>query len=127
MRICIDTNIYSSLMRGDAETIDILEMADEISVPSIVLGELYAGFQMGKHYDKNIHELNLFLEKPGVEIIDVDIEISQRYGYLVKALKKQGTPIPTNDIWIAAVAFETGSKLYTMDRHFENVPGLFLL
>ena len=114
-------------MRGDAETIDILEMADEISVPSIVLGELYAGFQMGKHYDKNIHELNLFLEKPGVEIIDVDIEISQRYGYLVKALKKQGTPIPTNDIWIAAVAFETGSKLYTMDRHFENVPGLFLL
>ncbi len=127
MKICIDTNIYSSLMRGDAETIDILEMADEIRIPSIVLGELYAGFQMGKHYDKNIHELNLFLEKPGVEIIDVDIEISQRYGYLVKTLKKQGTPIPTNDVWIAAVAFETGSKLYTRDSHFGNVPGLFIL
>ncbi len=127
MRICIDTNIYSSLMKGDARTIEILEKVEEILVPSIVLGELYAGFQMGKHYDKNIHELNQFLEKPGVQVIDVDIDISQRYGYLVKTLKNQGTPIPTNDVWIAAITFETGTKLYTMDRHFENVPGLFIL
>lgn len=127
MRICIDTSSYSLLKRGDSFTVSLLEKADEVLVPAIVLGELYAGFYMGTHTEKNSSELEAFLKKPGVTVVDVDIHIAQRYGHLVKTLKNQGAPLPTNDVWIASIAFETGAKLHTRDSHFQQVPGLFLV
>ena len=127
MRICIDTNIYSLFKRGKADIKELLENADEIFIPVIVLGELFAGFYSGKYTSQNIKELEDFLNKPGIMIVEISKNIADRYGELIKILKKQGTPIPTNDIWIAAVVLETGTKLASTDNHFKNIPGVSLI
>lgn len=124
MKICIDTSAYSTFMLGDRAIKELLESADRVLVPSVVLGELYAGFYMGHRTKTNIEELNGFLERPGITTVLIDPSIAERYGLLVKALKEAGTPIPTNDVWIAAVAFESGARLLTRDRHFKSIPGL---
>lgn len=124
MKICIDTNTYEAFKRKNQEVVSMLEEAEEVIVPTIVLGELYSGFYIGNRTKKNIAELDLFLEIPGICDHGVSAEVAERYGMIVKDLYKNGTPIPTNDIWISAVAFETSSRVLTFDRHFDLVPGL---
>ena len=125
MSICLDTNAYSAFKRGDAVVIDLVEAADEIAIPSIVLGELFAGFRMGSRARRNVVELEDFLHRPGVSVAAVTKAVAERYGTLVSKLKQQGTPLPTNDIWIAAIALERGAQLVTMDSHFDDIPGVF--
>ena len=125
MRICLDTNAYSAFKRGDADIIDLVETADEVAVPSIVLGELFAGFRIGSRARRNSAELDDFLHRPGVSVAGVTGAVAERYGMLVRQLRQQGTPLPTNDIWIAAVALERGAQLVTMDSHFDDIPGVF--
>jgi len=122
MDICFDTNAYSALMRGYGEVKEILERADSLVMPTIVLGELYAGFVAGRRKQENIRKLQDFLASSGTQVAQITVETAERYGRLVQQLKIQGTPIPTNDIWIAAVAFETGTVLLTADRHFSVIP-----
>lgn len=124
MKICIDTNIYSAFKKGDEQITQLLETCDELFIPTIVLGELYAGFYLGSRLKRNLEELATFLNMPGVMIINMDKEIADRYGSLIKILRKQGTPIPTNDVWIAAAALEKGTKLVSFDAHFNNIPGI---
>ncbi len=124
MKLCIDTNIYSAFKRGDENIIELLETCDEVYVPAVVLGELYAGFHQGSRQKENLRELALFLDMPGVSVIEIDKEIADRYGLLIKILKKQATPIPTNDVWIAASTMEKGAKLATHDAHFDHIPGI---
>jgi len=127
MRTCIDTNIYSAFKKGNPEVIELLENTDEIYIPSIVLGELYAGFRMGSRLKENIKELKEFIGQPGIYIIDINESIAERYGSLIKILRANGTPIPTNDIWIAAAALENGARIATFDTHFHLVPGLMVI
>jgi tRNA(fMet)-specific endonuclease VapC len=127
MGVCIDTNIYSALKRGDAEIVRLLENADAVYISSIVLGELYAGFQMGSRLKDNMKELKEFIGQPGIYIIDIDESIAERYGSLIKILRANGTPMPTNDIWIAAAALENGARIATFDTHFHLVPGLMII
>lgn len=127
MKLCIDTNAYSAFKNGNQKITDTLENADEVLVPVTVLGELYSGFQVGSFTEKNLTELDKFLSKTGVSIIEIDKEIAFRYGFITKKLRKQGTPIPTNDIWIAASTMDTGSILLSSDKHFKNIPGLMVL
>jgi predicted nucleic acid-binding protein len=114
-------------MGGHAPLTQLLESAEEVLVPATVLGELYAGFEMGSRREVNRQELTEFLTLPGVEMTAVTADIAERYGILVGQLARQGTPIPTNDIWIAATALETGARLVTYDSHFGNIPGLIVL
>ena len=104
-----------------------LEEAELIYVPTIVLGELHAGFCLGSHYEKKRQQLEAFLDVPGVQITLPDEAVAERYGYLGRDLRQQGTPIPTNDLWIAASAMETGARLVSYDAHFECVPGLIVI
>lgn len=124
MRICIDTNIYSAFKSGNKDIIELLENSDELLIPAVVLGELYAGFYIGTRLKENLKELDQFLSIPGVYTVKIDREIADRYGVLIKTLKEQGTPIPTNDVWIAATALENGTKLATYDAHFNNIAGI---
>ena len=126
MKICIDTNIYSQFKVGNQKVIELLENADQIVVPNIVLGELHASFLLGKYVYANIKELEEFLIRPGITIAEVTKNTAERYAYVVNMLKKIGTPLPTNDIWIAAVVFETGAVLATFDNHFKQIPGIML-
>ena len=124
--VCIDTSAYSQLMRGREPLRERMEEADTIYVPATVLGELYAGFEMGSRRRENAALLGEFLQQPAVTVVLVDDDVAQRYGRIVQQLRAQGTPIPTNDIWIAAAALETGSRLLAYDLHFEHVPGVFV-
>ena len=120
--LCLDTSAYCALKRGDDEVYIYLERADRILVPTIVLGELRAGFAGGGRRTQNLLELSEFLSLPGCEIAMIDEAVSRRYADIVTALRSNGTPIPTNDIWIAAVALNTASTVLTRDRHFSRVP-----
>ncbi len=121
-RILLDTSGYSALLRGDAPVLSRIQEADEIVVTPIVLGELKAGFEMGKHREKNRRELSRFLESSRVAIVGLDEETSERYATIVSSLRRAGTPIPTNDLWIAASAMQHGLAIVTTDSHFEKVP-----
>ena len=93
-------------------------------MPSIVLGELRAGFHAGRRRERNESELATFLAEPVVEIATVDEDVATIYGELWAALRSEGTPIPTNDVWIAAVTLRAGATLLTFDRHFDKVTRL---
>lgn len=127
MTVALDTNTYASFKRGNQELRRMFESADEILVPVTVLGELYSGFQIGRLTEKNMLELEQFLAVPGIRTVSITPDTAFRYGFLVKELRRQGTPIPTNDIWIAAVVMEAGSILISRDSHFSHVPGLLVL
>ncbi len=127
MTVALDTNTYASFKRGNQELRRMFESADEILVPVTVLGELYSGFQIGRLTEKNMLELEQFLAAPGIRTVSITPDTAFRYGFLVKELRRQGTPIPTNDIWIAAVVMEAGSILISRDSHFSHVPGLLVL
>jgi tRNA(fMet)-specific endonuclease VapC len=124
MKLCIDTNAYVRLMQQSPDLVKIIEEAENVFIPVIVLGELFAGFSMGTKYKQNCDELEEFLALPGVEIVEIDKSTANRYGIVVKQLKKAGTPLPVNDIWIAASALETGARVVSYDRHFEFIQGI---
>lgn len=126
MKSCIDTCAYSMLMRGDTTIQYWLEQSDAIFVPTIVLGELYTGFITGNQYEKNIKQLAEFTALPGIYIQDITNSIARRYAILVRELRLAGTPIPTNDIWIAATAQDAGAALISRDKHFNLIPGLLV-
>lgn len=124
MTVCIDTNVYAAMKQGHIQARELIERADEVVVPAIVLGELYAGFAMGSRETANLLELQSFLEMPGVVVYPVSEMVAERYGSVVKALRTLGMPIPTNDVWIASIALETGARLLSFDAHFSRIPAV---
>ncbi len=123
-KVLIDTNIYSLAMKGKKYIIDVLKTIDKIGISTISIGELFSGFKGGNFEEKNKTELNLFLDSPRVIIFPIDVEAADFYASILNNLKNKGTPIPTNDIWIAATAFQHGFKLFSKDKHFNYIPGL---
>jgi predicted nucleic acid-binding protein len=103
-----------------------MEEADLLIIPVMVLGELHSGFEAGSRLRENEERLKTFTELPGVRIQDVTWDIARRYALLLNELRRKGTPIPTNDIWIAATALELGAHLITYDGHFKNISGLIV-
>lgn len=125
-KIVIDTNAYSRLMVGDAGVFAALASADTVYMSVFVLGELFAGFRGGGREAENRNILKQFLEKPTVKILMASPETADIFGWLKHQLKQAGTPIPINDVWIAAHTVETGSTLITFDSHFDSIPALRL-
>lgn len=124
--ILLDTNAYAALKRGDAETIGIVQQAPSIAINSTILGELLAGFTLGTREAQNRRELEIFLASPRVKLYPIDRATAEQYATLFASLRTAGTPIPSNDIWIAASAIQHSLALFTFDAHFRNVPGLRL-
>ncbi|HEY3356990.1 MAG TPA: type II toxin-antitoxin system VapC family toxin [Polyangia bacterium] len=118
----LDTSAYSAFMRGHAGVKRVVQTAEELSVTPVVLGELHAGFRRGAHRVKNERELATFLDSPRVTVLPVVAETARRYAVIVDGLRRAGTPIPTNDLWIAASAMEHGLTVVTLDRHYASVP-----
>ncbi|GAB6905580.1 Ribonuclease VapC [Desulfosarcina cetonica] len=122
--VLIDTNIYSLAMKGDEKVVAELRKIDCIGFSAISIGELFSGFKGGRRESKNRQELDIFLDSPRVRVHTIDEETADFYAAIVNDLKMAGTPIPTNDVWIAASVFQHGYKIYSMDRHFQLIPGL---
>ena len=121
-RVTLDTSAYSAFMRGHSELKAALEGAEQIHVSPIVLGELHAGFHGGNRRNENERRLRLFLSSPGVSITAIDDETAVAYAEILNFLRNAGTPIPTNDIWIAAGAMQHGLRVLTTDAHYNRVP-----
>jgi len=124
VRVALDTNRYVDLCKGVPETVEILETAQAIILPFVVLGELRAGFAHGRRQAENEQALRRFLLKDGVVVLYPDEQTTHHYAAVFRQLREQGTPIPTNDMWLAALVLQHGLVLHDRDRHFDNLPQL---
>jgi len=124
MKILLDTTAYVGFKRDLNEVVEVITSAEQIFLSPIVLGELMFGFRNGTKFEKNMQELNQFLDHEAVALVPIVKVTSDRYSRIATQLKHQGTPIPTNDLWIAAQTMEHGAELISSNRHFEKVPGL---
>lgn len=124
MKIMLDTSAYVAFKRNAIEMVEIIVGAELILFSPVVLGELMFGFRNGTRFKKNMSDFNNFLDHEAVELVQMGRTTSDRYSRIAAQLKQQGTPIPTNDIWIAAQTMEHGAELITSDRHFERIDGL---
>jgi tRNA(fMet)-specific endonuclease VapC len=122
VRIAIDTNRYVDFAKGLTEAVEVFRRADEILVPFVVLGELRAGFAGGTRTGQNEATLVRFLDSRRVDPVFPDEETTHHYARLFYQLRRQGTPIPTNDLWIAALAVQHQAHLFARDSHFDHLP-----
>ena len=122
--IILDTNAYTRLLTGEEDVLEVIGTAETVYMSIFVLGELYAGFAGGTKERGNKDTLNRFLRKPSVKILNATSETAEVFGMVKQDLKKAGTPLPINDVWIAAHALETGSTLVTYDGHFKKIAGI---
>jgi len=124
VRVALDTNRLTDLFQGDAELAEFLATCDEVWIPLIVLAEIKAGFYGGTQQHRNEVLLRKFMAKPTVGMLLPGRETAEQYARLFVQLKRAGTPVPDNDLWIAALALENDLALITRDRHFDNIPQL---
>jgi len=124
MKILLDTDAYSALMRGHPQVAARVRKAEHIYLSAVVAGELIFGFRNGSRYQRNMADLESFLANAYVEFLPVGLTTADRFSRIALSLQRKGIPIPTNDIWIAAHAMETGADLISFDRHFESIDGL---
>ena len=124
MKIMLDTSAYVGFKRSITEVVEVILNSEIILFSPVVLGELMFGFRSGTKFKKNMHDLNEFMNHDVVEFTQIGEITSDRYSRIATQLRQQGTPIPTNDIWIAAQSVEHGAELITSDQHFEKINGL---
>ena len=123
-QIVIDTNTYAALQKGDDKVRNIIETADVVWVPLIVIAELLFGFKNGSKEIKNKSLLNKFLSLSGISVFYPTLNTAIIYAQIATVLKQNGRPIPSNDIWIACCVIETQSTLISYDKHFQFIPNL---
>ena len=123
--IVLDTNAIISLFDGNRDIANMLGEENIVIVPAIVCGEFEAGAQGGTRRDNAaMAAFNGLLSLSHVSVLPTTRRTGRHYAQLFAALKRAGTPIPTNDIWIAASTIECGGVLITNDRHLLNIPQL---
>ncbi|MFQ5528604.1 MAG: type II toxin-antitoxin system VapC family toxin [Thermoanaerobaculia bacterium] len=124
MKLLLDTNAYSALLRGHREVVSTVRRADRVLLSAVVVGELLYGFRHGSRFEENSARLEAFLKKAAVDPVRVGFTTAERFGRIAASLRGKGRPLPTNDVWIAAHAMETGADLLSSDSHFGAVDGL---
>src|SRR5882672_9580243 len=127
MKVAIDTNRYVDFCREVAEVVEAVRLAEKIFIAFVVLGELRSGFQSGTKSLQNERILVRFLNSPRVATLFPDEDTTHHYARLFQQLRKQGTPIPVNDLWLAALVLQHDLQLLTRDRHFDHIPQLSLV
>ena len=120
----LDTSAYVGFKRNAVEAVEIIVKAELIIFSPVVMGELMFGFRNGTRFKENMDDLDRFLKHEVVDLLPIGKITSDRYSRIAVKLRQQGTPIPTNDIWIAAQAMEQGAELITSDHHFDKINGL---
>lgn len=123
-RFLLDTNIVIALFAEDKNVFAKLKKAQEVYLSSVAIGELYYGAYHSTKKDENLRKIDAF--KAEVAILSCDEFSAQFYGQVKSQLRRKGTPIPENDVWIAAIALQYGLTLVSRDSHFEYIEGLSL-
>jgi predicted nucleic acid-binding protein len=124
MKLALDTNRYVDLCKGLAPTLDLVAIADAVFLPFVVVAELRAGFVLGRRGADNERVLRRFLQKDGVHLLLATEQTTFHYASVFRHLREGGTPIPTNDMWIAALVLEHNLVLHARDVHFDRLPQL---
>ena len=127
MKLLVDSNRFTDFARGVPDVVARFESADGLWMSLIVLGELRGGFATGTKRRKNEEALEKFLKRSAVHVLALDEETVSHYAFVYSTLRRKGRPIPTNDMWIAALAIQHDLTLDTRDQHFQHVPGLKLV
>ncbi len=125
-KILLDTNAYASLLAGDEAVLEALSTADLVFMSVMVIGELLTGFRGGNREQANRDNLDAFLRRSPVRTLAVSRATAEVFAVVKHQLKRAGSPIPLNDVWIAAQTIESGAWLVTYDGHFKAVAGLLL-
>jgi tRNA(fMet)-specific endonuclease VapC len=118
----LDTNGLSALAEGDLRLEPILRKATQIAVPVIVLGEYRYGIQQSR--ERQRYERWLVEYLPKFRVLNIDEQTTTSYAVVRSELKRAGTPIPSNDVWIAALCRQHSLPVLSRDRHFDHVPAL---
>jgi len=126
VKLLLDTSAYSAFNRGDARLKSYFQSTNTLILPLIVIGELRAGFAVGSRQRTNERLLQRFIDSPNVEIVPLSMATTQHFAAIYSELRRQGTPIGTNDIWIASLSREHSLELLTLDKDFKNIQGLSL-
>jgi tRNA(fMet)-specific endonuclease VapC len=124
VKLLLDTNAYTALFRGHEGVAARVRRATDVLLSTVVAGELLFGFRNGNRFEANREELDDFLASPYVSLLPVTLVTADRFARIAVSLRRKGRPLPTNDIWIAAHAMESGADLLSFDQHFEHVEGL---
>ena len=122
LRLILDANRYVDFCKGVKAAVEPLRRAGEIVLPFVALGELRAGFRCGRRSQQNERVLARFLQSPRVAVVFADEGTTHFYADLFAELRAAGTPIPTNDLWIAALAVQHDLTLFSRDKHFDRLP-----
>jgi tRNA(fMet)-specific endonuclease VapC len=120
-QLVLDTSAYSRFRAGDGRILDLIAGAEIVGMPAVVLGELEAAFTLGRRELENRSILAEFLAESFVSVLPVTAAVARRYGRLFAELRRAGTPIPINDVWIAATALVCGGHLVTFDGDFGRI------
>lgn len=123
-RLVLDTSAYSHLRAGHAEVLGLVADAEVVLIPVTVLGELEAAFELGRRAREKRTALASFLGEPFVSVLSTTPDVARRYGQLFAQLRRAGTPLPINDIWIAAATIDCGGRLVSFDSDFEQIASL---
>lgn len=127
MKFVLDTGAYAEFNRGNAKLKQWFQSDHEIIVPLIVVGELRAGFAAGDKRDENEQLLQRFLDSPNVNTTTITDETTHLFAQTYLMLRRAGTPVGTNDLWIAAISIEHQCSLLTVDSDFSRIEALKLL
>ena len=118
----LDTNIVIALFAGDESVEAKVRNTADVALAPPIIGELCFGAQKSEKVTENLHRIYMFVEQHN--LFSCDLETAQWYGIIKDRLRRKGSLIPDNDIWIAAVAMQHGLILVTRDSHFNEVDAL---
>ena len=121
-RILLDTSAYYAYMKGHREAGYLIDEADEVYLNVVVMGELFEAFLNGRKREQNRAEFDRFVASPGVKLLEIDEITAERYATISNTLRRAGTPITPNDLWIAASAYQHDLEILTTDSDFTRVP-----
>jgi len=122
MKLALDTNRYTDFVRGEVSVVQAIQAAAMVFIPFVVLAELRAGFRVGSRAKENEAVLTRILRRPTVSVLYPDSDTTHHYAAIYAQLRRQGTPVPTNDLWIAALVVQHELVLYSRDSHFGHIP-----
>ena len=118
----VDTNALSAIADDDPAAVTILAGADQLALPVIVLGEYRYGIAQSRHHASYERWITNLLRD--CLVLDISETTTHAYANITLELRRIGKPIPTNDIWIAALCHQHSLPLLSRDRHFDLVPGI---
>ena len=121
-RLLLDTSAYLAFRKGHREAGYWIDGTGEIYLNAVVVGELFGAFLNGRRREQNRADFDNFVASPRVEILKIDEITAERYALISDTLRRAGTPISPNDLWIAASALQHGLGILTFDSDFTRVP-----